>query len=188
MEILYLAVQRYSTFETSTLPRLTQSATQPFLVSSRNAPPCGEERCVTTKNGFVTDYALPYCTCSCQKKQTAKKRQVQISKITLFLDIPLPSLHDHDVNMLGSSVKLRRRQRQRKRHLKNEFVPFQTLSSLFHLVQFVNCWQIFQESDSKGLYRSSGKEKEIRYLVFTPSTKRFTSQSYSDGEEMQKKA
>ena len=163
MEILYLAVQRYSTFETRTLPRLTQSATQPFLVSSRNAPPCGEERCVTTKNGFVADYALPYCTCSCQKKQTAKKRQVQ-------------------------KVKLRRRQRQRKRHLKNEFVPFQTLSSLFHLVQFVNCWQIFQESDSKGLCRSSGKEKEIRYLVFTPSTKRFTSQSYIDGKEMQKKA
>ena len=47
-------------------------------------------------------------------------------------------------------------------------MPFQTLSSLFHLVQFVKRWQIFEELNSKGLYRSSGKEKEIRYLVFHP--------------------
>ena len=33
-------------------------------------------------------------------------------------------------------------------------------------------WQIFLELNSKGLYRSSGKEKESHCLVFTSSTKR----------------
>ena len=40
------------------------------------------------------------------------------------------------------------------------------------LVQFVKCWQIFLELNSKRLYQSSGKEKESRCLVFTSSTKR----------------
>ena len=35
----------------------------------------------------------------------------------------------------------------------------QNLSRLFHLVQFVKCWQIFLELNSKSLYRSSGKKK-----------------------------
>ena len=35
----------------------------------------------------------------------------------------------------------------------------QTLSRLFHLVQFVKCWKILQELNSKRLYQSSGKEK-----------------------------
>ena len=43
---------------------------------------------------------------------------------------------------------------------------------IFHLVQFVKCWQIFPELNSKRLYQSSGKEKESRCLVFTSSTKR----------------
>ena len=47
-----------------------------------------------------------------------------------------------------------------------------TLSRLFQLVQFVNCWPIFLEFNSKLLYQSSGKEKESRCLVFTSSTKR----------------
>ena len=47
----------------------------------------------------------------------------------------------------------------------------QTLSRLFHPVQFVKCWQIFLEMNSKRLFRSSGKEKESCCLVFTFSTK-----------------
>ena len=48
----------------------------------------------------------------------------------------------------------------------------QTLSRLFHFVQFVKCWQIFLELNFKGLYQSSEKEKESRWLVFVSSTKR----------------
>ena len=48
----------------------------------------------------------------------------------------------------------------------------QTLSRLFHLVQFVKSWQIVLELNSKGLYRSSGKEKESCCVVFPASTKR----------------
>ena len=54
-----------------------------------------------------------------------------------------------------------------KSHLRSEFAPLQTLSSLFRLVQFVKCWRIFQELNSEGLYRRSRKEKESRCLVFT---------------------
>ena len=56
--------------------------------------------------------------------------------------------------------------------LKREVALFQTYSRLFHLVQFVKCWQFYLEMNSNRLYRSSGKEKESRYLVFTSSTKR----------------
>ena len=66
----------------------------------------------------------------------------------------------------------RRRRRLRKRHLKSEFALLQTLSRLFHLVYFVKCWQMFLELNSKGLYQSSGKEKESCCLVFPSSTKR----------------
>ena len=59
-----------------------------------------------------------------------------------------------------------------KRHLKSDFMLLQTLSRIFHLVQFVKCWQIFLELNFKGLYQSSGKEKESRWLVFVSSTKR----------------
>ena len=69
-------------------------------------------------------------------------------------------------------LKQQRRRRLPKRHLKSEFPPPQTSSHLFQLVQFVNCWQIFLELNSKRLYQSSGKEKESRCLVFTSSTKR----------------
>ena len=62
--------------------------------------------------------------------------------------------------------------RLRKRHLKKEFALLQTLSRLFQLVQFVKCWQIFLELNSKRLYQSSGKEEESRCLVFMSSTKR----------------
>ena len=69
-------------------------------------------------------------------------------------------------------LKQKRRRRLRKRHLKSEFALLQTLSRLFQLVQFVECWQIFLELNSKRLYQSSGIEKEIGCLVFTSSTKR----------------
>ena len=64
------------------------------------------------------------------------------------------------------------RQRQRNHHPKREFALFQTSSLLFQLFQFVKCWRIFQELNSKGLFLSSQKEKEYRCLVFTSSLKR----------------
>ena len=66
----------------------------------------------------------------------------------------------------------RLRLRLRKRHLKSEFALPQTLSRLFHLVYFVKCWQMFLELNSKGLYQSSGKEKESCCLLLPSSTKR----------------
>ena len=54
----------------------------------------------------------------------------------------------------------------------------QSLSGMVHLVQFVKCWQIFLELNSKRLYQSSGKENESRCLVFTSSTKREIRQSH----------
>ena len=68
--------------------------------------------------------------------------------------------------------KQHRRRRLRKRHLKSEVALLQTLSRLFHIVQFVKCWQFFLDLNSKILNRSSGKEKENRCLLFTSSTKR----------------
>ena len=59
-----------------------------------------------------------------------------------------------------------------KRHLKSEFAMLQTLSRLFHLLQFVKSWQIVLELNSKGLYQSSGKEKQSCCVVFPASTKR----------------
>ena len=76
------------------------------------------------------------------------------------------SIHDE------IDLKQQRQRRLRKRHSKSEFGLLQTLSRLFQLVQFVKCWQIFLELNSKRLYQSSGKEKESRCLVFTSSTKR----------------
>ena len=66
----------------------------------------------------------------------------------------------------------RRRRRLRKRHLKSEFTLPQTLSRSFHLVQFVNSCQTFLELNPKGLYQSSGKEKESSRRMFPSSTKR----------------
>ena len=47
-----------------------------------------------------------------------------------------------------------------------------------HLVQFLTCWQIFLELNSKRVNRSPGKEKESFCLVFTYSTKREISHLY----------
>ena len=69
-------------------------------------------------------------------------------------------------------LKQQRRRRLLKRHLKSEVVLLETLSRLFHLVYRVKCWQVFLELNAKGLYQSSGREKEHRCLVFPSSTKR----------------
>ena len=49
---------------------------------------------------------------------------------------------------------------------------FKLFLRLFHLVQFVKCWRIFLESNSKSLFKSSRKGKESRCLVFMSNTKR----------------
>ena len=72
----------------------------------------------------------------------------------------------------ATTIFLQRRRQLRKSHLKSEFALLQTVSRLFQLVQFVKCWQIFLELNSKRLYQSSGKEKESCCLVFPSSTKR----------------
>ena len=57
--------------------------------------------------------------------------------------------------------------RLRKRLLKICFGAALKFIRFFHLVHFVKCWRIFLELNSKGLYHSSGKEKERGCLVFT---------------------
>ena len=42
--------------------------------------------------------------------------------------------------------------------IKSEVALLETLSRLFHLVQFIKCWQLFKELNSKRLYQSSGEE------------------------------
>ena len=69
-------------------------------------------------------------------------------------------------------LKQQRRRRLRIRQLKSEVALLQTLSRLFHLIQFVKCWQLFLKLNSKRLHRSLGKEKESRSVVFTSSTER----------------
>ena len=82
-----------------------------------------------------------------------------------------------------------RRRRKRKRHVKNEFALFQSSSLLFHLPQFVKCWRIFLELNSKGLYPSSEKEKRKSlscvHVLHARNEKlgSFTSQSCNDGKE-----
>ena len=74
------------------------------------------------------------------------------------------------LKLTDRKLKQQRQRRLRKRHLQSEVALLQTLSRLFHLVQFVKCWQFFLELNSKGQYRSSGKKKESHCLVFTSST------------------
>ena len=90
---------------------------------------------------------------------------------TIHNELKLLAPYIHIFKFLrGLQQQLRRR--LRKRHLKREFAPLQTLSRLFQLVQFVKCWQIFLELNSKRLHQSSGKENGSRCLAFTSSTKR----------------
>ena len=73
---------------------------------------------------------------------------------------------------INKKPKQRRRRRLQKRHLKSEFAPLQILSRLFQRVKFDKCWRTQLEWNSKGPYRSSGKENENRCLAFSLSTKR----------------
>ena len=88
-----------------------------------------------------------------------------------FFPLPPPSPDQiaRVLFLLGRGLKQRRQ--LRKHHLKSEFGLLQTLSRLFHLVQFVKCWRIFLKLKSKGLYRSWGRKKESRCLVIMSSTK-----------------
>ena len=75
--------------------------------------------------------------------------------------------------MYNEDLEQRRRQRQQESHSKKAFALFQTLSFLFHVVQFVTkCLRIFPELSSKGLCLSLHEEKENRCPVFTFSMKR----------------
>ena len=75
-------------------------------------------------------------------------------------------------------LKQQQQRRLRKRHLKSEFVVLQTLQRVFHLVQFVKCWRIFLELNSKRVYQNSETGKESRCLVFKSPTKREIRQSH----------
>ena len=100
-------------------------------------------------------YKRAWCTC---------KMVVLLIKPIAFLKFSLPS-PSWDLKVPISELKQQWRRRLRKRHLKSEVVFPQTLSRLFHLVQFVKCWQIFLELNSKRLYRSSEKEEDSLCLV-----------------------
>ena len=73
---------------------------------------------------------------------------------------------------VNRKIKQLRRRRKRKRDVKNEFALFQSSSLLFHLPQFVKCWRIFLELNSKGMYPSSEKEKIVVLCLRSPYTKR----------------
>lgn len=62
-----------------------------------------------------------------------------------------------------SETLLTRELKKRRRRLKSEIALFQTLPRLFHLPQFVKCWQSFLELNSK----------ECIEVQETSSTKRF---------------
>ena len=96
-------------------------------------------------------------------------RKLSLPRPSLLPPSPAPPSNLRD---LIAKLKQQRRWRLRKRHLKSEVALLQTLSRLFHLFYFVKCWQMFLKLTSKGLYQSSGKEKESFCLGLTSSTKR----------------
>ena len=53
----------------------------------------------------------------------------------------------------GGELKQHRWRRLRKRHLKSEVALLQTLDRLFHLVQFVKCWQFLLKLNSNRIQR-----------------------------------
>ena len=58
-------------------------------------------------------------------------------------------------------LKQHRWRRLRKRHLKSEVARLQTLDRLFHLVQFVKCWQFLLKLNSNRIQR---KKKQLDSL------------------------
>ena len=87
-------------------------------------------------------------------------------------------------------LKQQRRRRLLKRHLKSKFAKIQTLSRLFHLVEF-KIWHIFQDLNSYRLFKIQEKKKKVVLLCSRSPTNvklgTFTSLSCSDGKEMYKK-
>ena len=99
---------------------------------------------------------------------TLQRRQRNVQKSVMHVQ----TCYFANLNLLLFLPSRSRRRRLQKRPLKSEFALLQTLSRLFQLVQFVKCWQIFLELNSKRLYQRSGKEKESRCPLFMSSTKR----------------
>ena len=65
-------------------------------------------------------------------------------------------------------LKQQRRGWQRKRHFTREYALLQTLSSLFHLVQFVKCLQIFLELIMKDCIEIEEKNEKVSRLCSRP--------------------
>ena len=86
------------------------------------------------------------------------------------------------------SLKQRRRRRLRKRHLQSEFTLLQTLSRLFHLVQFVTSWSFTSGVEFLNAVAKFRKRKRKSLSLFTSSSKReigyFHVVTCSDGREM----
>ena len=102
---------------------------------------------------------------SCSKRWCEKRTGAIFSRYR-----PLPQIRLR-ASYFCLAEGLKQRRRLRKHHLKSAFALLQTLSRLFHLVQFVKCWRIFLKLKTKGLYRSWGRKKESRCLVIMSSTK-----------------
>ena len=63
-----------------------------------------------------------------------------------------------------SETLVTRELRKRRRRLKSEVALFQTLPRLFHLLQFVKCWQSFLELNSKECFEVQEKSSTKREI------------------------
>ena len=71
-----------------------------------------------------------------------------------------------------SETLLIRELKKQRRRLKSEVALFQTLPRLFHLLQFVKCWQSFLELNSKDCIEVQKKQKQsprqnVKFGIFT---------------------
>ena len=106
-------------------------------------------------------------TTTCRKHRSNKSKKLEQSSMTVET-----ASRDVFFRGGGGGLEQQRRRRLRNCHLKSEVALLQTLSRLFHLIQFVECWQFFLKLNSNRLSRSSGKEKESPCLVLTSFAKR----------------
>ena len=82
-------------------------------------------------------------------------------------------------------LQQQRRRQQRKRHLKSEVALLQTLSRLFHLVQFIRYWQFFGGSlILKDCIEVQGKKNKVVVLC----SRFHVVVVHNDGKEMYKNA
>ena len=78
-----------------------------------------------------------------------------------------------DALIIMETLKQRRQRRLRKCLLKSEVALLQTLQHLFHLVQFVKCWQFFQSFEFwKTVTKFKKRVRKSLSCVFTSSSKR----------------